>query len=366
MTSGHCKHDTDGHSRAPVQRSGQGPATRTGCGTLGRPHGAETGRGAPMASAPPDPAVAAGDVPRQVAGGWSVLPTRRREGGAAHPASLTNAGHSREAHKHLRFDACPSPGCDRWPNMVPTAAEFGHSGRHRPGRPHRPDPDSAPSSQAALSIDALARGDRSLLERYLAWLSTEPSARRQGGRRHRAGHVLPGDPPARLRQHPAQHRGVLSGDIPRCPPRLSRHLAEHVMTQVEAPANLDRWQHPQGTPTTLILITCGLRASDGCSPAFACLVHDGHGAPYLHYLNHKMRREAAVPSTRSWKPRSAAGRLCRRPLARRPSAPVPALTGNANGQRALTYQSYPTGAQRLPRPPAELTRTSGGTPSPAG
>jgi hypothetical protein len=26
-----------------------------------------------------------------------------------------------------------------------------------------------------------------------------------------------------------------------------------------------------------------------------CIVRDGQGAPYLHYTNHKMRRDAFVP-----------------------------------------------------------------------
>ena len=56
------------------------------------------------------------------------------------------------------------------------------------------------------------------------------------------------------------------------------------MAQVEAPANLDRWPDPQGRLLTLILIRCGLRASDACTLAFDCLIHDGQGAPYLRYL----------------------------------------------------------------------------------
>jgi hypothetical protein len=47
------------------------------------------------------------------------------------------------------------------------------------------------------------------------------------------------------------------------------------MAQVEAPANLDRWPHPHGRLPTMILIRCGLRASDGCTLAFDALVHDG-------------------------------------------------------------------------------------------
>jgi integrase len=67
------------------------------------------------------------------------------------------------------------------------------------------------------------------------------------------------------------------------------------MTQVESPANLDRWSDPSGRVVTLILIRCGLRLSSALSLAFDCVVHDGQGAPYLRYFNTKMKREAAVP-----------------------------------------------------------------------
>lgn len=40
---------------------------------------------------------------------------------------------------------------------------------------------------------------------------------------------------------------------------------------------------------------CGLRVSSALSLAFDCVVHDGHGARYLRYINTKMKREAAVP-----------------------------------------------------------------------
>ena len=44
-----------------------------------------------------------------------------------------------------------------------------------------------------------------------------------------------------------------------------------------------------------ILMSTGLRVGDGCKLALDCIVRDGQGAPYLHYTNHKMRREAFVP-----------------------------------------------------------------------
>jgi len=148
----------------------------------------------------------------------------------------------------------------------------------------------------APDVTTLADLDRSLLERYLAWVSTQTfgdgakddcittlGAFFQAIRQHGWDDTLP------------TTAVFFTGDIPRRPPRLCRQLAEFVMAQVEAPANLDRWPQPHGRLLTLILIRCGLRASDGCTLAFDCLVHDGQGAPYLRYFNHKMRREAAVP-----------------------------------------------------------------------
>ena len=67
------------------------------------------------------------------------------------------------------------------------------------------------------------------------------------------------------------------------------------MAQVEHPANLDRWGNPAYRLITIILIRCGLRVSDATTAALDCVVTDADGAPYLRYLNHKMKREALVP-----------------------------------------------------------------------
>ena len=40
------------------------------------------------------------------------------------------------------------------------------------------------------------------------------------------------------------------GDIPPIPEQVDRRLAEYVMTQIEAPANLDRWPSPAGRLVT--------------------------------------------------------------------------------------------------------------------
>ena len=71
--------------------------------------------------------------------------------------------------------------------------------------------------------------------------------------------------------HPAARRAV---------PRLS----EHVMAQIEAPANLERRKHPLYRLITLILIgtaVSGMRCDDNWN--WDCLTQDPQGAPYLRY-----------------------------------------------------------------------------------
>ena len=149
---------------------------------------------------------------------------------------------------------------------------------------------------ALAGVDTLADVDRPLLERYLAHVAAQPGGHgmkktRIGGlnlffqniRQHGWDDTLPGT------------AAFYPGDTPPVPEQVDRRLAEYVMAQVEAPANLDRWPSPAGRLITLILIRCGLRISSALALDFDCLLHDGQGAPYLRYFNTKMRREAAVP-----------------------------------------------------------------------
>jgi len=131
------------------------------------------------------------------------------------------------------------------------------------------------------------------------------------------------------------------GDIPARAPRLTRHLAEFVMAQVESPANLDRWPNPEGRLITIILIRCGLRATDACTLPFDCLVHDGQRAPYLRYFNHKMRREAAVPIDEDLEIeiRDQQHRVTTR-WPEHHARLFPALKSNAGGNNPMTYYSY--------------------------
>ena len=145
-------------------------------------------------------------------------------------------------------------------------------------------------------VDTLADVGRPLLERYLAHVTSLPGG--PGMKKTRIGALnlffqairqygwddtLPGT------------AAFYPGDIPAVPGQVDRRLAEYVMTQIEAPANLDRWPSPAGRLVTLILTRCGLRISSALALDFDCLLHDGQGAPYLRYFNTKMRREAAVP-----------------------------------------------------------------------
>ena len=195
---------------------------------------------------------------------------------------------------------------------------------------------------AAPAAEGMPSIDRQLLERYLAWLASQPTG--HGARED--GITALGAFFQSIRMHgwddtlPATAL-LFPGDIPPRPPRLTRHLAEHVMTQVEAPANLRRWAVPEGRLVTVILIRCGLRASDACTLAFDCLLHDGQGAPYLRYYNHKMRREAAVPidDELAAEIRDQQRRVAGRWPGRHPYL-VPAINGNAGGQHPLTYYSY--------------------------
>jgi integrase len=195
---------------------------------------------------------------------------------------------------------------------------------------------------AAPEVETLAGIDRPLLERYLAWVSDRP-----GG--HSAKEDWVWRPQAffqTVRQHGWDDTlpttaTFFPGDTPPRPPRMTRHLSEHVMAQVEAPANLDRWPHPEGRLITLILIRCGLRASDACTLAFDCLLHDGQDAPYLHYLNHKMKRQAAVPIDDELEAeiRAQQHRVTERWPDGCPHL-FPKPTGNPQGRRPLTYCSY--------------------------
>ena len=88
---------------------------------------------------------------------------------------------------------------------------------------------------------------------------------------------------------------IYTEDYPKEVVRQPRALSEHVMRQLEHPTNLAKWPNPHHRLITVILMRCGLRISDAVALPQDCVVRDRDGAPYLRYLNHKMKREALVP-----------------------------------------------------------------------
>jgi integrase/ferredoxin len=149
---------------------------------------------------------------------------------------------------------------------------------------------------ADVGVEGIDEIDRSLLERYLADLRGQHVSAQ-----HRDTHIglLHGFFTA-VRQHrwdtglPAS-ASFFAEDRPKRAERLPRALAEHVMAQLEDPANLDRWDSPAYRLITIILMGCGLRVTDALRLDADCLVTDADGAPYLRYFNHKMNRDALVP-----------------------------------------------------------------------
>lgn len=201
---------------------------------------------------------------------------------------------------------------------------------------------SAFLTETSLAADALADVNREVLERFLAWVSTQSIGR---GAKEDAI-TAPGAFFQAIRQHGWDETLSTSavffpGDFPRRPSRTDRHVAEHVMTQVESVANLDRWPTAEGRLITLILIQGGLRATDACTLSFDCVIHDGQGAPYLRYFNNKMRREAAIPIDEDLETtiRTQQQRVAKRWPTDHPHL-FPALIGNAGGQNPMTYYSY--------------------------
>lgn len=259
------------------------------------------------------------------------------------PGLTLNAGKAPNPRNHLDFTRITQPGLrplvKRWARLRLTS---GLSIATVIGDVRALTRFSEFLAAAAPDVEHLAGIDRPLLERYLAWLSTQPGGPSvkedwvwglqtffQTVRQHGWDDTLP------------TTATFFTGDTPSRPPQLTRHLSEHVMAQVEAPGNLDRWPHPEGRLVTMILIRCGLRASDACTLGFDCLLHDGQSAPYLRYVNHKMKREAAVPIDDDLEAEIRAQQ--RRVTARWPEGCThlfPKPNANPRGRHPLTYYSY--------------------------
>jgi integrase len=258
------------------------------------------------------------------------------------PGLVFTAGQTRE-HARLRFDRITPPWlrslAKRWIRLRLAA---GLNVETVVGNVQALTRFSQFLTTTAPHIVGLPAIDRPLLERYLAWLATTAGGPSTKSRHIGGVHLFL----QAIRQHgwddtlPTTATFFASDHPPR-PPRLTRRLAEHVMAQIEHPANLDRWPTRDARLITLILIRCGLRISDACTLPFDCLVHDGQGAPYLRYLNNKMKREAAVPIDDELE---GDIRAQQHHVADRWPHDIPNLfprtKANANGQRPFSPSSY--------------------------
>ncbi|MGH3814917.1 MAG: tyrosine-type recombinase/integrase [Pseudonocardiaceae bacterium] len=193
-----------------------------------------------------------------------------------------------------------------------------------------------------VEVDRAAAVNREVLERYLADLAHDPRSVHSRGRDISSLNAFL----QAIRRHDWDHNLPASAtfypeDFPRPPKRLPRALAEQVMTQLEQPANLERWHNVDGRLLTLILMRAGLRVGDACRLGFDCIVRDGDGAGYLRYLNHKMKREALVPIDEELQAEIVAQQHRIRDRWDPPSPWLfPAPRRNPDGHRPLTTHSY--------------------------
>jgi integrase len=145
-------------------------------------------------------------------------------------------------------------------------------------------------------VNGTADIDRALIERFLAYLH----ARSGGAVSHRTRVGQFNTFLLAIRRHGwvtdlPNTALIYTEDYPKETIRPPRALSEYVMAQLEAPENLAKWSNPHHRLITVILMRCGLRISDTVALNHDCIVRDKDGAPYLRYLNHKMKREALVP-----------------------------------------------------------------------
>jgi integrase len=92
-------------------------------------------------------------------------------------------------------------------------------------------------------------------------------------------------------RHP---RVYLAGEVPADRERLPRDLPPEITKRLNQPGALGLLRVDQRA-AVLVLMDCGLRATDTARLSADALISGSDGAPYLRYWNHKRRREAIVP-----------------------------------------------------------------------
>jgi integrase len=198
----------------------------------------------------------------------------------------------------LRFDRIPQPWlrqlAKRWARWrLTTRTSAGHVAKCLRNLNEFAAFLAAPTVQVASPAELT----RDVLERYAAVIASKPWAARTRG--YCIGTVQTFL--HAVRQHRWDDGQLPAGaaffpeDYPERPRLAPRFLSEVVMAQIERPDNLARIADPTSRLLTMILIATGLRIGDATRLPHNCIVHDQQGAPYLHYWNHKLKREGLVP-----------------------------------------------------------------------
>ena len=137
--------------------------------------------------------------------------------------------------------------------------------------------------------------DRGLIERYLAWLPTQPLAETtkrmsriflraflDENRRYRWLETIKPDAVVYHDELSSRHLS------------LPRFIPEPVMAQMESEANLARLL-PRYRHLVVVIAETGLRAGEACTLAFEAIVADSSGWSCLRFYSTKMRTEQLVP-----------------------------------------------------------------------
>ena len=179
--------------------------------------------------------------------------------------------------------------------------------------------------------------DRTLIERYLAWLARQPLAESTKGlsrvflrafleenRRYRWIAAIPTEAVLYPDELSSRRRS------------LPRFIPEFVMGQLESEANLAQLAPPY-RHLVVLLIETGLRAGDACALGVDPLVADSAGWSCLRFASSKMRAEHLLPlSTRAME----AVRSQRRHLAKKGlENPVWLFPSRSDPTRPLPYET---------------------------
>jgi integrase len=89
-------------------------------------------------------------------------------------------------------------------------------------------------------------------------------------------------------------RVYMRGELPRTADPLPRGLPSAVVKRLNEPGALELLEEDERA-AMLVLLDCGLRATDTARLKLGAVITGNDGAPYLRYFNHKRRREAVVP-----------------------------------------------------------------------